>query len=131
MVKLIWQSLLALSLIVLFPRQSSAQGVQQTFETIERLQKEGPAFQRAMNLARSEAVKLNGGLNNYVPAACMFSTTLARQGCLVRSDALGFLFRFPGGSPGWQAEGRSPSVITEVAVSADGKALLNIQSVEP
>ena len=84
--KLIWQSLLALSRIALLPWRSSAQGGQQTFETIERLQREGPAFQRAMNLARSKAFKLNDALNNDAPAAYMFLTTLARQGCLLRSD---------------------------------------------
>ena len=122
------QSLLALPVMLIASSPSLAQGVQQTFEKIDRLQQEGPALQRAMNLARTKAVSLNGGLNSYVPAACMFSTTLARQRCLVQSDSLGFVFKFPGGPPGWQAEGSAPSVTTEVSVSADGKTLLNIRN---
>ncbi|UPM50206.1 MULTISPECIES: hypothetical protein [unclassified Synechococcus] len=122
------RSLVALSALASITSPVCAQDVQQTFDKIDRLQKEGPSLQRAMNLARTKAVSLNGGLRHYVPAACMFSTTLARQSCLIQSDSLGFVFRFSGGSPGWQAEGRSPSVTTEVSVSADGKALLNIQN---
>jgi hypothetical protein len=128
MKRFLLKALLLLSVVPWMPIQASAQGVQQTFDQIERLQKEGPAFQRAMNLARTKAVALNGGLGQYVPAACMFSTTLARQRCLMRADALGFVFRFSGGPPGWEMEGRSPAVITEVSVSSDGKALLNIQN---
>ena len=53
-----------------------AQSVQQTFDKIEQMQKQGPSLQRAMNLARTKAISLNGGLSNYTPEACMFSTTL-------------------------------------------------------
>lgn len=56
--------------------------------------------QRAANLARDTAIKLNGGLIKYRPAACMF--VIGGTPCLVKSDAKGFLFRFEGGSPAWQ-----------------------------
>jgi len=108
-----------------------AQSVQQTFDKIEQMQKQGPSLQRAMNLARTKAISLNGGLNKYTPEACMFSTTLVRQRCLLQADALGFVFKFSGGAPGWQVEGAPATLLTEVAVSADGKTLLNIQNVEP
>ena len=108
-----------------------AQSVQQTFDKIEQMQKQGPSLQRAMNLARTKAISLNGGLNNYTPEACMFSTTLVRQRCLLQADALGFVFKFSGGTPGWQVEGAPATLLTEVAVSADGKTLLNIQNVAP
>jgi len=106
-----------------------AQSVQQTFDKIERIQQQGPSLQRAMNLARTKAISLNGGLNNYRPEACMFSTTLARQRCLIQADSFGFIFQFQGGQPGWQVEGAPASVFTEVAVSADGKTLLSIQNI--
>ncbi|MCP9814983.1 hypothetical protein KBY64_11895, partial [Synechococcus lacustris L1E-Slac] len=47
------------------------------------------AQQRAANLARNTAVKLNGGLVKYRPAACMF--VIGGTPCLVKSDGKGFL----------------------------------------
>ena len=46
-------------------------------------------------------------------------------------DALGVVFKFRGGAPGWQVEGAPATLLTEEAVSADGKTLLNIQNVAP
>ncbi|MEN9766684.1 MAG: hypothetical protein RLZZ32_644, partial [Cyanobacteriota bacterium] len=128
MSRVLSRSLAIVSLLLASATPTLAQGVQQTFEKIDRLQQEAPALQRAMNLARNKAVLLNGGLTNYVPAECMFSTSLVRQSCLSRTGFSEFVFTFSGGTPGWQAEGRAPSVRTKVVVSADGKTVLNIQN---
>lgn len=84
---------------------------------------------RALNLARNTAVRSNGGLSLYRPAACMFSTDAAvAAGCLVRRDAQGFLFRFLGGPPGWERLNLPPSVETEIQISADGRSVVNQRS---
>lgn len=53
--------------------------------------------QRATNVARMYAERLNGGLGTYRPDACMYN----RGGgdCLVKGDAEGYIFRFLGGLP--------------------------------
>ena len=56
--------------------------------------------QRATNLARMQAERLNGGLSVYRPDACMYNRAAA--GCLIVADAEGYTFRFLGGPPGWQ-----------------------------
>ena len=78
---------------------------------------------RAVNLARETAVNLNGGLSVYRPAACMFETSTGGGACLVADDDQGFLFRFPGGGPGWQQEAINPSLETEIRVAPDGRAV--------
>jgi hypothetical protein len=128
--KLVLGSLIGLTIGASLSNFAFGQTVQETFDKIDRLQKQGPSLQRAMNLARTKAVSLNGGLSNYVPAACMFSTSLVRQSCLIQADDLGFVFKFSGGRPGWQVQGVPPTVKTEVSISADGKTLLNIRNVE-
>lgn len=91
----------------------------------------GPAFsqagidnaqQRAANLARNTAVKLNGGLVKYRPAACMF--VIGGTPCLVKSDGKGFLFRFEGGGPAWQQLNQPPTTLTEVLVDPSGREVI-------
>jgi hypothetical protein len=81
---------------------------------------------RAVNTARNWAVNANGGLSVYVPAACMFETATGGGSCLVNTTPQGFFFRFVGGSPGWQAEGRPPSLETQIQISPDGRTVLNV-----
>lgn len=74
--------------------------------------------QRATNLARMHAERLNGGLGQYRAQACMHRT---RGGdCLIRRDSAGFLFRFLGGPPGWQQLNLPATVETELLISRDG-----------
>ena len=105
--------------------QTQPTGVDQTFDRIERLQQEAAARQRAINLARNTAVQLNGGLNVYRPAKCMFETAGAGNQCLISSSD-GYQFRFLGGVPGWQQLNIAPSVETEIRISSDGKSVLGV-----
>jgi hypothetical protein len=100
-----------------------AQGVEPTLERIDQMQQQAPARQRAMNLARNTAIKLNGGLSAYVPAACMFGSGGSGGSCLVENNDQGFLFRFNGGAPGWQQLGQPPSFTTEILISPDGRTV--------
>lgn len=86
----------------------------------------GDANVRAVNTARNWAVNANGGLSQYVPAACMFETSTGGGSCLVNSTPQGFVFRFAGGPPGWQSQGQLPSRETAVQVSPDGRMVLNV-----
>lgn len=81
---------------------------------------------RAVNLARNWAITNNGGLSVYVPAACMFETGNGGGSCLVQADGSGFRFRFLGGSPAWQVEGRAPNRETEIQISADGRSVVDV-----
>lgn len=51
--------------------------------------------QRATNVARMYAERLNGGLTVYRPDACMYNR--GGGACLVRGDTNGYIFRFLGG----------------------------------
>ncbi|MEO1002483.1 MAG: hypothetical protein AAFX65_05150 [Cyanobacteria bacterium J06638_7] len=75
---------------------------------------------RAINLARTYVVRLNGGLEVYRPARCMFATAAQSNPCLVRSDGEGFLFRFMGGPPTWEQTDSEPTVETEILISPSG-----------
>jgi len=81
---------------------------------------------RAVNLARNWAINNNGGLSVYVPAACMFNTGEGGGSCLIKNNSQGYRFRFLGGSPGWQAEGRPATRQTEIQVSADGRTITQV-----
>jgi hypothetical protein len=82
---------------------------------------------RAISLARTEAVTLNGGPQAYEPARCMNAPAATTANpCLVAQDGSGFRFRFLGGTPDWQADDRSPSRETEILVSADGSAVVQV-----
>ena len=105
--------------------QSTSGGVDATLQRIEDLQQRAPSRQRATNLARNTAVRLNGGLSRYIPAACMFASG-ASNPCLVRDDSRGFLYRFNGGEPGWQQLGKPPSISSEILVSPDGRSVQEV-----
>lgn len=81
---------------------------------------------RAINVARTAAVKLNGGLSVYRPAQCMFETARAENPCLVANNEQGYTFRFLGGAPGWQQLNLPPTVETEIRISADGRTVLGV-----
>ena len=95
---------------------------------------------RAINLARATAIAQNGGLSVYRPAQCMFQTANANNSCLIsspedsnnnnaregRNTPNAYVFRFPGGAPGWQQNNQRPSVETEVTISADGRSVLQV-----
>lgn len=80
--------------------------------------------QRATNVARMYAERLNGGLGSYRPDACMYN----RGGgdCLVKGDVEGYIFRFLGGPPGWQILNLAPTAETEIEVSADGRSVVKV-----
>ena len=81
------------------------------------------AQQRAVNVARMRAERMNGGLGNYRAARCMYNTSAGGGVCLVNSEG-GFTFVFPGGSPGWQEMDQNPTVETELRISDDGRTVL-------
>ena len=106
--------LLAGSVPMLAPKAALAQDAPVPFSAV-----------RALNLARNTAVQLNGGLNVYRPAKCMFETAGAGNQCLISSSD-GYQFRFLGGVPGWQQLDIAPSVETEIRISSDGKSVLGV-----
>ena len=79
---------------------------------------------RAINLARDTAISLNGGLGAYNPDRCMFATTKLVNRCLISNDANGYVFRFLGGAPGWQATNMAPTLQTEIRISPDGRSVV-------
>jgi len=116
----------AAAALTLTPSAGVGQGVNQTLERIDALQQQAPARQRAMNLARNTVVKLNGGLSQYMPAACMFASGGSGGSCLVSSNDQGFLFRFNGGTPGWQQLGTPPTTTSEILISPDGRTVTQL-----
>ena len=56
----------------------------------------------------------------------MFTTSADTNPCLIRSDEKGFVYRFLGGPPGWQAEGQPPTLETEILVSPEGNELVRV-----
>lgn len=76
---------------------------------------------RAVNLARTYVVKLNGGLGVYRPAQCMFQTPTPDNPCLVSTDTAGYRFHFVGGPPAWQQTNRMPTRETEILISPEGR----------
>lgn len=93
--------------------------------SLARAQSDGSSALRAANMARMTAEKLNGGLQVYRTAACMHQQ--AGGPCLIQSSKAGYLFRFTGGSPGWQQLGKAPSVETEILVAADGRSVIEVK----
>ena len=119
-------ALAAATSLALSPISGFAQGVNQTLEKIDQLQQQAPARQRALNLARNTVVQLNGGLSQYMPAACMFASGGSGGSCLVSSTDQGFLFRFNGGAPGWQQLGKPPTITSEILISPDGRTVAQV-----
>ena len=78
---------------------------------------------RAINLARTRAVEVNGGLQAYRPAQCMFSTAARQNPCMVSSDRDGFVFLFMGGPPSWEQDNETPTVETQIQISRDGRTV--------
>ena len=94
---------------------------------------------RAINLARTTAIAQNGGLSRYRPAQCMFQTANTENPCLISSpddtnnarnnrntNNDGYVFRFQGGSPGWQQMNQRPTLETEITISADGRTVQQV-----
>ena len=80
---------------------------------------------QAANLARMRAESINGGLDSYRAAGCMYET--GARACLVTSSDEGFTFRFRGGAPGWEQQSPpTPSLETTVRVSRDGTRVLAV-----
>ena len=80
---------------------------------------------RALNTARMKAESINGGLSVYRAEKCMYFTSKKGGKCLKSQDG-GFTFLFLGGEPGWQELGVSPTVETEIRVSADGQSEIEV-----
>jgi hypothetical protein len=80
-------------------------------------------LQRAVSLART-TVESRHGSGAYSPAACLERSDGGN--CLIEDDVEGFVFRIPGGPPGWQEAGQSPSRETVVRISRDGERLEKI-----
>ena len=83
------------------------------------------AQMRAANLARMEAERLNGGLNKYFTGQCMHQK--GGGDCMIRSDAQGFLFRFSGGAPGWEAKQKPATLESEILISPDGTRIEKVE----
>lgn len=83
-----------------------------------------PEQTRAANLARMEAERINGGLSKYFPANCMYQES--GQGCLIKTNENGYLFKFLGGIPGWETNKIQATVQTEILVAPDGKAVKSV-----
>ena len=91
---------------------------------------------RAINLARTTAIAQNGGLSQYRPAQCMFQTANSANPCLIdgpdknndnrNHNNDNYVFRFQGGHPGWQQMKQAPTVETEIAISPDGRRVVQI-----
>lgn len=95
-------------------------------EVVNRYVRNDPfAARRAINLARGAATRRNGSLRIYRPGICMYESA-SNNPCLVHAGPGGFEFEIPGGAPGWEQSAGSPSVMTRILVSADGRSLLQI-----
>jgi len=118
-------SLLAsLILGVALPLAAPAQPISQA-QTISQTQTISQVQLRAANLARMEAERLNGGLTKYFAGQCMHQRGGAN--CLIQANATGFLFRFPGGTPGWEANRRAATVESQILISADGRTIEKVE----
>jgi hypothetical protein len=114
-------SLLAsLILGVSLPLAAPAQPISQA-QNVSQIQTISQAQLRAANLARMEAERLNGGLTKYFAGQCMHQRGGAN--CLIQANEKGVLFRFPGGTPGWEANRRAATVESQILISADGKRI--------
>jgi hypothetical protein len=122
------------SVPILAPRSALAQetgspeGASRTTQTLERIEeilRESQGLQRAINLARTTATQLNGGLSLYRPASCMFAG-ISNNPCLISREGGSFVFRFSGGAPGWEQLKLAPVLETEIRISGDGRSVIQI-----
>lgn len=97
----------------------------QTLERIDEILRESQGLQRAINLARTTATQLNGGLNLYRPASCMYAG-ISNNPCLISREGGNFVFRFSGGAPGWEQFKLAPALETEIRISGDGRSVLEV-----
>ena len=97
----------------------------QTLERIDEILRESQGLQRAINLARTTATQLNGGLGLYRPASCMYAG-ISNNPCLISREGGSFVFRFTGGAPGWEQFKLPPALETEIRVSGDGRSVLQV-----
>ena len=104
-------------------QQPSIRG-QSSLKKIEQIEEMGPSRQRAVNLARSTVIRLNGGLSSYRPDKCMYSSSA--EGCLKSADRNGFLFIINGGNPGWQELGYRPNRTSKILIAPDGRSVSRI-----
>jgi hypothetical protein len=79
---------------------------------------------RAVALARATAESRQGGPATYSPAACLQRSD--GGDCLIEDGDKGFVFRIPGGPPGWQEAGQPPSRETVIRVSRDGRSVVAV-----
>ena len=105
------------------PITGPAKPAPSALERLRAAEQDSQNLQRAVNLARNTAVELNGGLGVYQPGLCMVESKRVRD-CLISRGANGFVFRFPGGEPGWIAEQKPASFETEISIAADGRSVL-------
>jgi hypothetical protein len=94
-------------------------------ERIEAVLADSQGLQRGLNLARDAAIRLNGGLTIYRPAGCMYAG-ISDNPCLLKREERGFVFRFQGGPPGWEQLQLPATAETEILVSRDGRAVLEV-----
>jgi hypothetical protein len=94
-------------------------------ERIEGILADSQGLQRALNLARDSGIRLNGGLSVYRPASCMYAG-ISDNPCLLSREDRGFVFRFKGGPPGWEQLQLPATAETEILVSKDGRAVLQV-----
>lgn len=95
-----------------------------SLKKVEQIEEMGPSRQRAVNLARSTVIRLNGGLSSYRPDKCMYSSSA--EGCLRSVDKNGFLFIVNGGEPGWQELGYRPNRTSKILIAPDGRSVSRI-----
>jgi len=105
------------------PPAAQPQQRQSIIGRLGQLEQESQSLQRAVNLARNTAVELNGGLGRYQPGLCMVEARRIQE-CLISHGPNGFVFRFPGGPPGWVAEQKAATVESEISIAADGRSVL-------
>jgi hypothetical protein len=117
--------LLIASCLALSPGHAQTPLTDKTLERIEMIQAESQGLQRAVNMARQTATKLNGGLQVYRPASCMYEAA-RKNPCLIKTEPDGFTFRFLGGTPGWQQLGLAAAVETEIRISSDGRTVVGV-----
>ncbi|MFM7511960.1 MAG: hypothetical protein ACKO3F_01110 [Cyanobium sp.] len=106
----------------------TGQGAPRTTGAMERIDAivaDSQGLQRGLNLARATAIRLNGGLNVYRPASCMYAG-ISDNPCLLRREERGFLFRFQGGAPGWEQLQLPSTTETEILVSRDGRTVVEV-----